>query len=693
MYLSNREKKLVTILLEQPNGVTIDYLSEKLGVSNRTTYRVISSLESTLAQFQIKLVRESQGYCLIGKEMFLEKLKEQLNSPLDELSVQQRQSKLIITLLMASEEQKMESLAMDLAVSVGTIQTDLVSVEELFKEYDIEVLRKKAKGISVEASESSRRLIISGLITSEVNEYDFFRLFDTNNELITERWERANNPFLYELNPVDLEHAYRELKQLDNFEIEQVTDRQFQRLVTLLSVSISRTAGGFVLNKIHYSVHSPIQNTRDSQEKAKTILQNVQTLYRLASIPEEEYEFLALQIQGLNVPLKNEFYEDFDVNLGYKVRELIRLVSKDLGWDFYLDETLFQDLLQHVSAALNRAQAPMPESNNPLLYKIIEEYEDISYSVQENLKTIFPNISFLSNELVYIVIHFASAYERNPRTQSLSVLVICSSGVGTAKILESRLRKNIPEITEIKISQISQLNNVDYEEYDLILSTVFLQGFETEYKVVTPLLMDDEVKSIKLYTRQILAEKKTKKDLQDQLYSQNHAEENSFKTFFEKLSEANTILDNFDLVPVEPGLSLEESIEFICQKLEGNILLDVEEVQKKLIKRMELAPIGIPNTNMALFHCIDETISKPYFAIFELTNPIAVQAMDKKDIQMKRILLMLGPDPLSEQLQDVLGSISAAIIESSFNMELFNTGSKEMIHHFLNQLYLGKIKN
>lgn len=693
MYLSNREKKLVTILLEQPNGVTIDYLSEKLDVSNRTTYRVISSLESTLAQFQIKLMRESKGYCLVGKEIFLEKLKEQLNSPIDELSVQQRQSKLIIILLMEKEEQKMESLAMNLAVSVGTIQSDLVSIEELFKEYDIQVLRKKAKGISVRASESSRRLIISGLITSEVNEYDFFGLFDKNNDLIPERWERANNPFLYELNDADLEYAYRELKQLENFEIEQITDRQFQRLVTLLSVSITRMTSGYVLDRIQYSIQKPIQNTQDSQRKAKTILQSFQSVYQIHSIPEEEYEFLALQIQGLNVPLKNEFYEDFDVNLGYKVRELIRLVSKDLGWDFHLDETLFQDLLQHVSAALNRAQAPMPESNNPLLYKIIEEYEDISYSVQENLKTIFPNISFLSNELVYIVIHFASAYERNPRTESLSVLVICSSGVGTAKILESRLRKNIPEITEIKISQISQLNNVDYEEYDLILSTVFLQGFETEYKVVTPLLMDDEVKSIKLYTRQILAEKKTKKVLQDQLYSQNHSEENSFKTFFEKLSEANTILDNFDLVSIEPGLSLEESLELICRKLEGDVLLDAEKVRKKLIKRMELAPIGLPGSNMALFHCIDETIPKPYFAIFELTDWLEVQAMDKKDIQMKRILLMLGPDPLSEQLQDVLGSISAAIIESSFKMELFNTGSKEMISHFLNQLYLGKIKN
>lgn len=692
MYLSNREKKLVNMLLEQPNGVTIDYLSEQLSVSHRTTYRVISSMESALAQFQIKLTRDTKGYRLIGKDIFLEKLKEQISTPLEELSVQQRQSKLIIALLMEKEEVKMESLAMDLNVSVGTIQSDLVSIEEMFNEYHISIHRRKAKGIIVEASESNRRLIISGLITSEINEYDFFQLFDRNNQLKRQRWETSNNPFMDELNPRDLEYAYKGLKEIAGFNTEEVTDTQFQRLVILLCISITRIAAGLLLDEIQLNTLKAISNNKKSQEMAAAILMNVQMLYHLDALPIEEKEFLALQIQGLNIPLKNEFYEDFDVNLSYKVRELIRLVSKDLGWDFYLDETLYQDLLQHVSAALNRAQAPMPESNNPLLNKIFEEYKEISYSVQHNLKAIFPGTKFLSNEVVYIVIHFASAYERNPRTQSLSVLVICSSGVGTAKILESRLKKYVPEITDIEISQISQLSKVDYEEYDLILSTVFLQGFETEYKVVTPLLMDDEVKSIKLYTRQILAEKKNKKEIQDRLYSRNHAEENEFKDFFEKLSEVNTILENFDLISINNTSDLEESLGLMCQGIKREIVTDSEKVKEKLVKRMELAPIGLPGTNMALFHCIDEAVLKPYFAVFELATPFQIQAMDKKELEMKRVLMMLGPDPLSKKTQIILGAISAAIVESTVNMELFNSGSKELISQFLNHLYLEKIK-
>ncbi|MFL2134548.1 BglG family transcription antiterminator [Desemzia sp. FAM 24101] len=692
MYLSNREKKLINIFLEQPNGVTIDYLSEQLSVSNRTTYRVISSMESALAQFQIKLTRDTKGYRLIGKDVFLEKLKEQVSSPLEELSVQQRQSKLIITLLMEKEEVKMESLAIDLNVSVGTIQSDLVSIEEVFNEYQIRINRRKAKGILAEASESNRRLIISGLITSEINEYDFFQLFDRSNQLKQERWKNIHNPFLDELNPEDLEYAYKALKEIAGFNTEEVTDTQFQRLVILLCISITRMKLGLLLDEIQLNTPKTIAHSKKSQMMATKIMENIQLVYHLETLPIEEKEFLALQIQGLNIPLKNEFYEDFDVNLGYKVRELIRLVSKDLGWDFYLDETLYQDLLQHVSAALNRAQAPMPESNNPLLNKIFEEYEEISFSVQNNLKTIFPSTKFLSNEVVYIVIHFASAYERNPRTQSLSVLVICSSGVGTAKILESRLKKHIPEITEIEISQISQLSNVHYEEYDLILSTVFLQGFETEYKVVTPLLMDDEVKSIKLYTRQILAEKKNKKEMQDQLYSHNHAEENDFKDFFEKLSEVNTVLENFDLILINNPSNIEDSLTLMCQRLEGEIVSNTREVKEKLVKRMVLAPIGLPSTNMALFHCIDEAVLKPYFAIFELSHPFQIQAMDKKNLQVKRVLMMLGPDPLSKKTQDILGAISAAIVESSVNMELFNSGSKELISQFLNHLYLEKIK-
>ena len=200
LYISKREKEIIEVLLEQKNGVTVNYLSDELKVSNRTIYRELSSLESTLAKYQIKLIRESDiGYRLVGKPALFKELQQQLSDSPEELTAQQRQSMLVIKLLMQEKEVKMESLAMDLQVSISTIQADLISIEEVFKAYKIDIERKKAKGIQAVASESSRRLIISGLIHSEINEYDFFQLMENETKGDAKEWEVSQNPFLKQL--------------------------------------------------------------------------------------------------------------------------------------------------------------------------------------------------------------------------------------------------------------------------------------------------------------------------------------------------------------------------------------------------------------------------------------------------------------------------------------------------------------
>ena len=290
------------------------------------------------------------------------------------------------------------------------------------------------------------------------------------------------------------------------------------------------------------------------------------------------------------------------------------------------------------------------------------------------------------------MIHFASAYERQPKVQELKALVICSSGVGTAKILESRIRKYIPEITVIEISRISKLHRIDFDEYDLILSTIFLQGFETEYKVVTPLLMDNEIKSIQLYVRQIISEKKKIKEKKEKNILTNQKDESEFKEFYQKMSIANEILENFNVHQTVGTKELKPIISAICKSLEDDILIDSDHIVYKLMDRMELAPIGLPNTNMALFHCIDPTIKQSFFSIYELPKPIEVLGIDRNPIQMQRILMMLGPDPLSENSQEILGSISSAIVESDLTMEIFNSGSKQLLNNYLSSIFLEKLK-
>ena len=135
MYLTQREKKIMMLLLNQPKGILIDYIRNQLKVSERTVYRDMKSLEDVLANYRIKISNDSKrGYFLKGSLKNLHQLQKELDlNWSEELTTQQRQSLLIIELLTAEEEIKTEALANQYKVGISTIQLDLQAIEETLK--------------------------------------------------------------------------------------------------------------------------------------------------------------------------------------------------------------------------------------------------------------------------------------------------------------------------------------------------------------------------------------------------------------------------------------------------------------------------------------------------------------------------------------------------------------------------------
>ncbi|MEG0159461.1 BglG family transcription antiterminator [Carnobacterium sp.] len=685
MYFSAREKRIVEILLHNPLGVQIDYLCEEFKVSKRTIYRELSSLEGTLAQYQMKLIKEKgAGYKLIGNEVLLAELKMKLSKIKNEFDPKQRQSAIACLLLTTDEEMKMEAMALDFGVSIGTIQADLASIEEILSGFTIQVQRKKSIGISVKAPESERRQILSGVINSELNEYDFFEFLKRLEK--EQLLDTLDNYFMKYIDNESLYIANHAIQSIQKRFFEKVTDSQLQQLIILLAISIQRLKLGKEITDIQYSIketdiHQPI-------EIASELFADIEKLIEV-NVTDHEIYFLALQIRGMNGHIQRDiFLENYDVELSFKIKELIHLVSTRIEWDFSHDTTLFYDLMAHLSAALKRSVAPIPQMNNPLLEKIKIKYTELYQILEESLANVFPETVFLLNEVAYIVIHFASTYEKKSKTKKLSVLVICSSGIGTAKILENRLKKNIPEINEVLISRIAQLDSLELGSFDLILSTIFLSGFRAEYKVITPLLLEEEIRDIQLYIKSNFTSTTfLTKDIRQQINTTNDQIE-SFQEVYKGMKVANQILENFDIKAVRYSQTLESTINEICQSLEGLILTDAKVVAAKLMERLKQAPIGIPETNLALFHCISSEIKFPYFSIYEIKEPLSIIGMDRTSIKMKRILLLLGPEPLSDYDQKVLGEISASIIESNLNMELYNSGARDEIYRLLSKLFL-----
>lgn len=674
---------MIELLIEYRKGITVEELMRVLNVSKRTVYREIASIEASLAKFQLQINKpRGEGYRLIGDPFQIDALKQKIYqvSP-NNFDMVQRQHALAITLLQADDAITMEALAYDFEVSVGTINADLSMIDESLEDFSLRIERQKTRGIYVHGGEKERRQILSSLLYGNINEYDFFQYL---HQLSLDETAVSEDFFLKVIRPESLLLARHAILEESHNLFESVTDNQLQQIMIILALSIDRLLKGHVID---VAIGARRIST-DIIKLSHQILGYMEVQLKQA-INMNERHFFALQLEGLNYKApQNIFIESFDAEISYQIKEFIRITSQQTGFDFRKDETLYVDLMAHMKAAIKRPLSLVQKIDNPLLQKILNEYQHIYKGVKVAQQEIFKDKKFSREEMAYIVIHFASSLERNPSSRNITALVLCSSGIGTSKILESRIGKYLPEINVIDVSKISQMDNIQFEQYDLILSTIFLPGFQHSYRVISPLLLDDEVKEIREYMRQSLLNDLPKPETQQTI---KEVKEN-FEDVYHIMKIANNLLQRFDIKFIMSSGTLEETLHHILLGLEGYIIEDAGKVADKVIQRYLQAPIGIPNSNIALFHSTNEWVKEPYFGIYDLDRKYPIMGMDRRSIDLQRVLLMLAPEPLDETNEMILGKISSSIIESDLNTEIYKSGSKELIYQLLSSLLVTEIR-
>ena len=104
---------------------------------------------------------------------------------------------------------------------------------------------------------------------------------------------------------------------------------------------------------------------------------------------------------------------------------------------------------------------------------------------------VWPDLIFPESEIAFIVLHFGGSI-KNQGNRFLNILVVCSSGIGTSRLLSTRLEQAFNEIERITQASVSDLNVLDLTAYDGIISTVNLD-IDVPFLVVNPLLPEHEV--------------------------------------------------------------------------------------------------------------------------------------------------------------------------------------------------------
>lgn len=682
MFLTDRERHILSILLSTPTGVKVNELIELLNVSRRTVYRELSSLEETLTHSNVSLVNQrSFGYLLEGSSEDIQSIQYLVETEqVSEMTIQERQRAVSLRLLLSYEELTMEQLADDLIVSVSTVQSDLDEVEDELERHGIYIKRMKFRGLKVIATERKRREIAGRLIYGSVLDYDFFKyltILEEDNEAV------FNDQFLSLIDSKSLYYAQQAIHHDSNHQFVKVTDNQLQLVLIILALSIDRIRQGHLLDE----AISAKNLSKDMVLLAHEISAYVSTEIELP-INMDERHFIAMQLEGLNYKTSQSiFFESFDSQLAYQVKELIRKVSETTGNDYRYDDSLFYDLVAHIQATLKRPVLMDYKLDTPVLKRISEEYSNLSLAINMAWEEIFQNNDLTNDEKAYIVIHFATSLERYPITQrKINTIVISSSGVGTGKILESRLKRYLPEINTVTVVQLSKLNQVDFANYQLILSTIYLSGMTRHYRVISPLLSDEEIEAIRRDIQQISDVEDTSKS---QLISQPYYD---FDDYYEYFREAKKILDSIELKKIKAQLTIEKTLESIIQDIGLGIILDSNLVTKEVNERYQKAPIGVPKSQIALFHSSNEWVLEPFFSIYEIDETFDVLGMDGGSIQLRRILLMVAPDQMNKHQQQLLGLISSSIIESDVNTNIYESGPLNDIKQLISSLFVKEIQ-
>ncbi|KXB33399.1 PRD domain protein [Aerococcus christensenii] len=161
----------------------------------------------------------------------------------------------------------------------------------------------------------------------------------------------------------------------------------------------------------------------------------------------ECYSF-AQQLNDVNYKsLKQLLIEHYDSQLLYQVSQLIEGVSQSIGNDFGQDEELYYNLVTHIQVRLNRLQPLDVQTGlNSLLETIAEQYEELFEAVNENFSKAFNGLRLNSEDIAFIVIHFATSYEKYPVSRRrVRLLLVFSAEINSIEILENRLVKALPQ--------------------------------------------------------------------------------------------------------------------------------------------------------------------------------------------------------------------------------------------------------
>jgi mannitol operon transcriptional antiterminator len=686
MYITSREKAIIEFIIKTSGKHTAASIAKYLNVSVRTVHRDLNTVEKTLESFGLHLARNlNKGLTIEGKNGQLFRLIQHLTRthPVDQTPLEKKL--LLLLSLFGEEAYKIQSLANDLGISVSTLTTYLDEITDWVKDFNILITRKRGIGVELFGTEADKRNALASYFLQNFNEELIECLF------LLEKGEYSSKKVLNYFDADYLLAIERIVHRLQ----PHLAESDYIGFIVHLCITVQRTEDQFFLEE-DLAYNNELSNEYHLVIK---ICQELEITLSV-SFTNEDLVYLAVILKGSKLKAADAIPYD-SIVLSRKIKNLIQNVSTQLHVDLTKDFSLYQGLLAHMEPSLFRLKQQMG-MYNPLTEEIQRKYPVLFMAVKNSLEREFKEIEhFPDDEIAFIVLHFGSALVMCEEEILIKALVVCPTGIGTSKMLASRIKKEINEIDSVEISSIKEIQrHGNLKDFDIIISTVRLPFISIDYVLVSPLLNEENIESIRSFLRNNIGNL-TKKNqylkTKQKEVPPPSIEKVGITEILQELKDIQqsiqSVLRHFRVYRTSVK-SHEQIIEEMVRESEKEKLLTGPiDVIEALKDRERKGGLGIPNTEMGLFHCRHKNVNELIFKISTIEEPIFVNGMDGKEVPMRHILLMLAPEELSVRKQEIISLISTSFIESNEAIMIFSSANEDLIRKKLETIFLDYLHN
>lgn len=173
MEITNRQKKIIGILLESKDTITCQEIAEIINVSDRTVLNEVNSINKKLSDGNRLTVAKGKGIKLNRNTTIYELHKLYNSEDENEILIKRFINTLLINNYFNQKKYSIDFIE-ELYISQNILKKLIRDTREVLKRYQIDLIVNNKEGIFIKGRENNIRLCMSNILFSSSSDYEYF---------------------------------------------------------------------------------------------------------------------------------------------------------------------------------------------------------------------------------------------------------------------------------------------------------------------------------------------------------------------------------------------------------------------------------------------------------------------------------------------------------------------------------------